>query len=137
MIEGVEIKRLKIIPDERGRVMEILRKDDEVFEDFGQNYMTTAYPQVIKAWHLHKKQTDFFTCIKGMIKLVLYDSRENSPTKGEVNQFFVGEHNPILIKIPKEICQVREVLWRQLVPKVIVTFRFGDMCLTYVQKRIV
>jgi dTDP-4-dehydrorhamnose 3,5-epimerase len=100
MINGVETKKLKVIPDERGRLMEILRADDDLFSKFGQVYMTTAYPGVVKGWHYHKKQTDHFSVVKGMIKLVLYDSRENSPTKGEVNEFFLGENNPLLVKIP-------------------------------------
>lgn len=100
MIDGVKIKRLKFIPDERGRLMEMLRADDEIFIKFGQIYMTTVYPSVVKGWHYHKKQVDNFVCIKGMIKLVLYDLREGSPTKGEINEFFIGEHNPILIQIP-------------------------------------
>jgi len=103
MIEGVLIKKLRVVPDERGRVMEILRSDDEFFEKFGQVYITTAYPGVVKAWHRHKKQTDHFTCIKGMVKLVLYDEREGSKSKGELNEFFIGEHNPVLVRIPKMV----------------------------------
>lgn len=101
MIQDVRIKPLRFIPDERGRLMEIMRDDDDIFEKFGQIYLTTTYPQVIKAWHYHKLQDDHFVCIKGMVKLVLYDSRENSSTAGEVNEFFVGEHNLQLIKVPK------------------------------------
>ncbi len=100
MIDGVKIKQLKVIPDERGRLMEMLRVDDDVFEKFGQVYMTTAYPGVVKAWHYHKKQTDNFVVVKGMMKIVLYDSREGSPTRGEVNEFFMGEHRQILLQIP-------------------------------------
>ncbi len=100
MINGVKVKQLKVIPDERGRLMEVLRADDPVFIKFGQVYMTTAYPGVVKAWHFHKKQYDNFACLKGMMKVVLYDSRESSPTKGEVNEFFLGEHNNILLQIP-------------------------------------
>ena len=100
MIDGVKTKRLKVIPDERGRLMEVLRADDEMFRKFGQVYMTTAHPGVVKGWHYHKKQWDHFVCVKGMMKVVLYDSRDDSPTKGEVNEFFLGEHNPILLQIP-------------------------------------
>jgi dTDP-4-dehydrorhamnose 3,5-epimerase len=100
MIEGVMEKKLRLIPDERGRVMEILRNDEECFVKFGQVYMTTTYPGVVKAWHLHKKQDDFIACIKGMLKLVLYDDREGSPTQGEVNEFFIGDFNPALVKVP-------------------------------------
>jgi len=103
MIDGVVTKKLRLMPDERGRLMEILRKDDPFFESFGQAYITTAYPGVVKAWHRHKKQTDHFSCIKGMAKLVLYDDRGNSKTKGEVNEFFIGELNPLLVRIPNGV----------------------------------
>ena len=100
MIEGVKTKELKCIPDERGRLMEVMRSDWEVFEKFGQVYITTAYPGVVKAWHYHKVQSDNFAVISGMAKIALYDGREGSPTKGEVAEFFIGEHNPLLIHIP-------------------------------------
>ena len=97
MIEGVMVKQLKVIHDERGRLMEILRCDEEMFEKFGQVYLTTGYPGVVKAWHYHKGQTDHFCVVKGMMKVVLYDSRDGSPTKGEVNEFFLVEHRPTLL----------------------------------------
>ena len=100
MIKGVKTKNLKVIPDERGRLMEILRQDDSLFLEFGQVYMTTTYPGVVKAWHKHEKQTDNVACIQGMIKLVLYDFREKSSTYKEVNQFLIGIHNPMLVQIP-------------------------------------
>jgi dTDP-4-dehydrorhamnose 3,5-epimerase len=100
MIHGVRVKNLRLIPDERGRLMEILRSDDDLFIRFGQIYMTTAYPGVVKGWHYHKKQIDNFAALKGMIKLVLYDQRQDSPTRGEVNEFFIGEHKSQLVQIP-------------------------------------
>ncbi|MFH1943135.1 MAG: dTDP-4-dehydrorhamnose 3,5-epimerase family protein [bacterium] len=103
MIEGVQLKTLRLIPDERGRLMEILRCDDSIFEKFGQVYMTTTYPGVIKAWHYHKKQNDNIAVVKGMLKLVIYDDREGSPTHGELNEFFVGDYNPRLVHIPQNV----------------------------------
>ncbi|HZK66247.1 MAG TPA: dTDP-4-dehydrorhamnose 3,5-epimerase family protein [Chloroflexota bacterium] len=100
MIEGVKTKQLRVIPDERGFLMEMLRRDDEIFEGFGQSYITATYPGVVKGWHFHRKQTDHFVCIRGMAKVVLYDSREDSPTHGQVQEFFIGERNPLLVKIP-------------------------------------
>lgn len=100
MIEGVKTKRLKVVPDERGRLMEMLRADDKLFIKFGQLYLSTTYPGVVKGWHYHKIQTDNVVCVKGMLKLVLYDSRESSKTKGEINEFFIGEHHPLLVQIP-------------------------------------
>ena len=100
MIEGVKTKKLKVIADERGWLMEVLRCDDDIFKKFGQVYITTAYPGVVKGWHYHKKQTDNFTCIHGMMKVALYDAREKSPTFKEINEFFIGEKNPLLITVP-------------------------------------
>jgi len=103
MIDGVQLQSLRVIPDERGRLMEILRCDDPVFEKFGQVYMTATYPGVIKAWHYHKKQNDNVTVVKGMLKIVLYDGREKSSTKGEINEFFIGEQNSVRVHIPKGV----------------------------------
>jgi dTDP-4-dehydrorhamnose 3,5-epimerase len=100
LIDGVIVKELTVISDERGFLMEILRSDDDIFSDFGQVYVTAAYPGVVKAWHYHKKQVDSFTVVSGMAKFVLYDQREDSRTKGEVNEFFVGDRSPFLIRIP-------------------------------------
>lgn len=100
MIEGVKTKKLKVIPDGRGRLMEILRCDEEIFEKFGQTYVTTTYPGVVKGWHYHKLQSDNVAVVHGMVKLALYDAREGSSTKGEVNEFFMGIHNPMLVHIP-------------------------------------
>jgi dTDP-4-dehydrorhamnose 3,5-epimerase len=104
MIEGVKVKRLKLIPDERGRLMEMVRADEDDFKKFGQVYMTTAYPGVVKGWHYHKEQYDYMVVISGMMKIALYDDREDSPTHGEVNEFFAGVHNPIRITIPPGVC---------------------------------
>jgi len=103
MIQGVKTKLLRVIPDERGRVLEILRADDDLFIRFGQVYVTTTYPQVVKAWHYHKVQTDHIVAIKGMIKLVLYDPRKDSPTRGETNEFFIGDFHPLLVQVPNGI----------------------------------
>jgi dTDP-4-dehydrorhamnose 3,5-epimerase len=100
VIEGVKTRKLRPIPDERGWLMECLRSDDEVFLKFGQAYVTVVYSGVVKAWHYHKVQTDTFVCLQGMAKVVLYDDREGSPTRGEVNEFFLGDRNPVLLQIP-------------------------------------
>jgi dTDP-4-dehydrorhamnose 3,5-epimerase len=100
-IEGVKVKPLKVIPDERGWLMEILRADDpELFSKFGQAYVSATYPGVVKAWHFHRRQVDNFVCLAGMIKLVLVDTRDGSPTKGAVNEFFLGTEQRMLVQIP-------------------------------------
>ena len=100
MIDGVSVKRLKVIPDERGRLMEIVRSDDEDFTKFGQVYMTTCLPGVVKGWHYHKIQTDYMAVVSGMMKIVLYDGRSDSTTHGRIEEYFAGEHNPIRLTIP-------------------------------------
>lgn len=103
MIEGVLIKPLRQIPDERGKIMHMLRADDPHFEKFGEIYFSVVYPDVIKGWHLHTKMTLNYAVVSGMIKLVLYDAREESPTKGELQELYIGEDNYALVRIPSGI----------------------------------
>jgi dTDP-4-dehydrorhamnose 3,5-epimerase len=100
MIERAMVKTLQGHADERGCLTEILRSDDDVFERFGQLYVSLNYPGVIRAWHYHKEQDDLWAVVKGMVKAVMYDAREGSPTRGEVQEVFLGEQNMVLLKIP-------------------------------------
>lgn len=100
MIDGVLVHPLRQIPDERGRIMHMLRCDDPHFETFGEIYFSTVYPGVIKGWHIHQKMTLNYAVVSGMIKLVLYDDRESSPTHGEVQEIFMGESNYVLVRVP-------------------------------------
>lgn len=99
-IDGVKTRQLRFIPDDRGWLMELLRSDWQEFDKFGQAYVTACYPGMVKAWHYHRVQWDHFVCVQGMAKVVLYDQREGSPTRGMVNEFFIGYLNPMLVKIP-------------------------------------
>ncbi len=100
MIEGVQIKQLAPHADERGYLMELVRSDDDFFPKFGQCYVSMNYPGVVRAWHYHKRQVDFFAVVKGMCKVGLYDMRDGSPTRGEANTFYLGDNNRIVLKIP-------------------------------------
>lgn len=100
MIDGVLIHPLKQIADERGRVMHMLRCDDHHFEAFGEIYFSTINPGVIKGWHQHKRMTLNYVVVVGTIKLVLYDDREGSPTKGKIQEIFLGSSNYALVRIP-------------------------------------
>ena len=101
LISGVRTRKLRLIPDERGWLMEILRADEDgFFTKFGQVYVSATYPDVVKAWHYHKLQIDNFACVTGMVKLVLIDTREDSPTRGAVNEFFIGDQNRTLVQVP-------------------------------------
>ncbi len=103
MIEGISVIPLKQISDERGKIMHMLRVDDPHFEAFGEIYFSVIYPGVIKAWHLHKEMTLNYAVVSGMVKLVLYDPRKGSATKGQVQELFIGEDNYVLVKIPQGI----------------------------------
>ncbi|MFB2936481.1 dTDP-4-dehydrorhamnose 3,5-epimerase family protein [Aerosakkonemataceae cyanobacterium BLCC-F154] len=103
MIDGVLVHSLRQIPDERGKVMHMMRCDAPHFEQFGEIYFSVVYPNVIKGWHLHKEMTLNYAVVSGMIKLVLYDDRANSPTKGELQELFIGESNYCLVRIPPGI----------------------------------
>ncbi len=103
MIQGVSLRPLKQIPDERGKVMQMLRRDDPWFERFGEIYFSLVYPGVVKGWHLHKVMTLNYAVITGRIKLVLYDEREKSPTRGELQEIFSGEDSYCLITVPPNV----------------------------------
>ena len=100
MIHGVLVHPLAQIPDERGSIKQMLRADDPHFERFGEIYFSTVYPGVIKAWHLHRRMTLNYAVVSGMIKLVLYDDRSDSRTKGEIQELFVGDTSYVLVRIP-------------------------------------
>ena len=100
LIDGIIIKNLKPILDERGYLQECFRSDWTMYKKFGQAYVTIAFPNIVKAWHMHKNQTDNMTCVYGNAKLVLYDNRNESPTYKKLNEIFFGEKNPLLITIP-------------------------------------
>ena len=102
-INGVKITPLKIISDNRGSVMHMLRSDSQVFEKFGEIYFSTIKFNSIKAWHLHKEATLNYACIKGKVKLALYDARENSPTSGKYQEIVLSPLNYFLITIPSNI----------------------------------
>jgi dTDP-4-dehydrorhamnose 3,5-epimerase len=99
-IDGVRVTPLRRIPDERGAVMHMLREDDAVFERFGEIYFSLVYPGVVKGWHLHRRMTLNYAVPVGMVKLVCYDDRPDSPTRGQVQELHVGELNYALITIP-------------------------------------
>ena len=103
MIEEVMIIPLKKICDERGMIMHMLRSDAPHFDRFGEIYFATAYPGVVKGWHEHTKQIQFYAVIQGMIKLVLYDNRPESATYQELMELFVGEDNYQLARIPQGV----------------------------------
>lgn len=110
MIHGVEVKKLVRHPDDRGFFMEILRDDDDLLKRFGQASLSKSYPGVIKAFHYHKRQDDIWFFPVGNAQVVLCDVREESPTKGETNVFYLGEDNPQIVVIPVGVAHGYRVL---------------------------
>lgn len=100
MIDGVIITPLRQFLDERGKVMHMLRCDSEVFREFGEIYFSCVYPGAIKGWHIHKRMTLNYAVPYGHIKFVLYDDRSDSPTKGELQELFLGPDNYCLVTVP-------------------------------------
>ena len=99
-IHGLTVTPLRRIPDERGAIFHMLREDTPVFERFGEIYFSLVYPGVIKAWHIHRLMTLNYAVPVGMVKLVCYDDREESPTRGALQELHIGEHNYQLVTIP-------------------------------------
>ena len=99
-IAGVKVTPLRRIPDERGMILHMLRSDAPHFERFGEIYFSGVYPGAIKAWHIHREMTLNYAVPVGMIKFVLFDDREGSPTKGQLMELFLGEHNYALVTVP-------------------------------------
>ena len=97
---GVSVKQLGRIPDERGTILHMLRCDDPLFESFGEIYFSTVFPGVIKGWHRHSRMILNYAVVMGNIKLVLYDDRPDSITKGGMMELFIGDNNYCLVKIP-------------------------------------
>ena len=103
MIHGVNIVPLRQIVDERGKIMHMLKATDPHFVKFGEIYFSCAWPGVVKAWHIHQKMTVNNAVMVGRAKLVMYDMRDNSPTKGALQEVFFGEDNYCLVQIPPGI----------------------------------
>ena len=102
-IDGVKVIRLRKICDERGKIMHMMKATDEHFTKFGEIYFSCGYPGVVKAWHIHKEMTLNNCCVVGMMKLVLFDQREGSPTRGNLMECSIGEDNYCLVQIPPQV----------------------------------
>ncbi|MBT2686894.1 dTDP-4-dehydrorhamnose 3,5-epimerase family protein [Bacillus sp. ISL-47] len=121
MIDGVRTKKLFKHCDDRGFFAELIRDDEPHFlSKFGQASWSMSYPGVIKAFHYHEKQDDLWFFPSGNAQVVLFDLREDSPTKGETNVYYMGEENPILLLIPKGVAHGYRVLGEK--PAVIIYF---------------
>ena len=99
-IQDVKIYQKKVITDDRGKILHMMRNDDSYFSKFGEIYFSYVFPKKIKAWHIHKKMTLNYVSVYGKIKLVLYDDRETSSTKGMIQEIFLSNDNHLLVTIP-------------------------------------
>jgi dTDP-4-dehydrorhamnose 3,5-epimerase len=99
-IDGVVLRPLKLLPNARGRLMEVQRNDEPDFPGFGQVYVTSTFPGVVKAWYRHHRQVDQIAPVRGAVLLALFDDRPSSPTRGAVQEVYLGELAPRLVRIP-------------------------------------
>lgn len=100
MIDGVIVTPLRTIPDERGKIMHMLRADAPHFKGFGEIYFSAIHNGAIKAWHIHKEMTLNYACVSGKIKFVLYDDRPDSSTTGEIQEIYLGPDSHQLVTVP-------------------------------------
>ena len=110
MIEGVQCKPLQMLSDDRGTFTEVLREDDPFFTRFGQSNFSITYPGVVKAWHWHRRQDDLWFVVSGMAQIGLHDLREDSPTRGQTQVLYLGDHNRALLYIPHGVAHGYRVL---------------------------
>jgi dTDP-4-dehydrorhamnose 3,5-epimerase len=111
MIEGIEIKRLAKHTDFRGYFMELIRADDDIFSAFGQWSESKMATGVIKAWHIHQIQTDYWRVPVGLVRAVLCDLRPESPTYRQIDEYLLGDdREPIILKIPPGVAHGCKVL---------------------------
>jgi dTDP-4-dehydrorhamnose 3,5-epimerase len=103
VIEGVKVVPLRRIVDERGMVMHMLKRTDPHFLEFGEIYFSTVRPGVVKAWHLHERMVINYAVVHGMIKVVLFDARSTSGTRGQLMELFLGEAEYSLVSVPSGI----------------------------------
>jgi len=126
LIQGVQLKKLDLKFDDRGFLVEVLKKGDEIFpkkEKILQATYTETYPGVIKAFHWHKKQWDFWFVFRGMAQVVLYDLRKKSLTYNQTDVFYLGEKNLAVLAIPPGVVHGYRVLGKEKVGLLYLTTR--------------
>ncbi|KKU83728.1 hypothetical protein A2973_05095 [Candidatus Gottesmanbacteria bacterium RIFCSPLOWO2_01_FULL_49_10] len=112
MINGVQSKQLIRHPDERGFFEEILRETDPIFSgEFGQLSRSSMHEGVVKAWHIHTSQIDWWHVITGTVKVALYDTRVGSKTYKELAEFLLGDGaSDVVLKIPPGVAHGLKVI---------------------------
>lgn len=103
MIQGVIVKEMKKIPDDRGKILHIIKSTDSDYDKFGEVYCSTVYPGIVKGWHLHTEMTLNYVVLKGKIKFVLHDNREDSPSFGKTQVIYIGDDNYVRVTVPPNV----------------------------------
>lgn len=103
MIDGVVVTPLRIIADPRGAVMHMLRADAPHFRTFGEIYFTTVNPGAVKAWKRHREMTLNLAVVSGSLRLMLFDDRAGSATRGKLQEIVFGPDNYVLVTVPPGI----------------------------------
>ena len=99
-VNGVVVRPLPVIADERGAVLHMLRADAPHFTGFGEIYFSVVNPSAVKAWHRHREIVLHYAVPRGRVRVVVYDDRAASPTRGVVMEIETGEGAYGLITIP-------------------------------------
>ncbi len=100
-IDGLRFRPVRPVPHEDGTLAEIARtRWPEIDLPIVQVHVTTTLPDRMRAWGLHQASTDRLFVVSGLVSIVVYDGRNDSPTVGTVNEFCVSERNPGLLVIP-------------------------------------
>jgi dTDP-4-dehydrorhamnose 3,5-epimerase len=102
-LEGVKITPKKKIFDDRGGIFHMLREDESVFERFGEIYFSQVNAGVVKAWHHHQVMSLNYFLVSGAIRLVLFDDREGSSTRGLTQEIFLHPEDSKLVTVPPRV----------------------------------
>jgi dTDP-4-dehydrorhamnose 3,5-epimerase len=100
VIEGVRVSERRQIIDDRGKIVHMLRCDDDEYLGFGEVYFSWVNPGKVKAWHLHSRMALNYTCPVGAVRLALYDTRSASPTLGELMEVEMSADAHRLVQVP-------------------------------------
>ena len=131
LIAGVQVSPLIIRPDDRGYFEEVFRLGQGLAQGMLsanrlQVSAALSYPGTIKAIHYHLRQTDLWTPVAGLLQVMLYDLRMDSPTFGQLNTFYTGVLRPLQILIPPGVGHGYKVLGTESALLVYATDQFYD-----------
>jgi dTDP-4-dehydrorhamnose 3,5-epimerase len=130
LIDGVKCAPFAVWPDDRGYFIEVQRIGKGLAAHFPPETTQVSaarnYPGIIKAFHLHKHQTDCWTPAAGMLQVALIDLRPDSKTFGSRNTLYVGQLRPWQILIPPGVAHGYKVIGLEPSMLVYATDRFYD-----------